>query len=47
MLVQILAVDELQLLQMDTAESGAAGVGKGIVNAIQAWCAGAYPSLHP
>ena len=47
MLVQILAVDELQILGMAAAQSGAAGVGQGIVNAIQAWCAGAYPSLHP
>ena len=47
MLVQILAVDELQILEMAAAQSGAAGVGQGIVNAIQVWCAGAYPSLHP
>ncbi len=46
-LVQILAVDELQILEMAAAQSGAAGVGQGIVQAIQAWCVGAYPSLHP
>ena len=47
MLVQILAVDELQILESAAAQSGAAAVGLGIVNAIQGWCVGAYPSLHP
>ncbi|KAK9817416.1 hypothetical protein WJX74_007232 [Apatococcus lobatus] len=40
----ILAVDDLQMLESAAAQSGAAAVGLGIVNAIQGWCVGS--SLH-
>ena len=47
MLVQILAVDELQVLDMAAAQAGAVRVGQSILYSIQGWCVGAYPSLHP